>query len=447
LLIPPEQLPDVRQIFDELVEGGGPNYSTNDWFSKTGERRTISWSNTVARDASGAIEYVVGTGRDITDYLATEAALRNNRSLLQMIIATSPDAVVTIDSSGRIESFNASAEEMFGYSAQELVGLNVNILMPEPYAAAHDRYLAHYRTTKERRIICIGREVAGKRKDGSVFPIELAVGEVELDGRQLFTGFIRDISRRRNAEEALRASLERQRELQGEFHHVSRLSAMGEMAATLAHELNQPLTAVINYVQACRRLLEADTPEAAARLPELIGKATEQAHRAGDIISHIRGFVTRGDAERGTADLNAVIRQASGLALVGTQAEAIDVTMDLSDELPDVIVDSLQIQQVVVNLVRNSVDALQDCTERAITVRTWKVDEDRVAVSVSDNGPGLDPGIAEKLFEPFNTTKENGMGIGLSVCRSIVQEHGGAIEAIPNPDGGVRFEFWLPIEG
>jgi two-component system sensor kinase FixL len=318
--------------------------------------------------------------------------------------------------------------------------------MPEPYASKHDGYLDHYHRTRERRIIGIGREVAAKRKDGTEFPIELAVGEVKFDQRTRFTGFIRDITRIKDAELALRDSLERERELQTEFHHVSRLSAMGEMAATLAHELNQPLTAVINYVQATRRLLQSGGPAAQAKVPELVGKAVDQAHRAGEIISHLRGFVTRGESARVSVDVNAVVGEACDLALVGAKAQGIDVTLALADDLPLASMDRVQIQQVIVNLVRNSIDALQECETRAIEIRTSRIDPAYVAIAVADTGPGLDPEIAAKLFQPFNTSKKTGMGIGLSVCRSIVLEHGGTIDASPNPGGGVVFSVVLPVE-
>ena len=446
LLIPPEQRTEVKSIFAALLQGQAPNNFTNDWIGKDGERRRIAWSNTVARRADGTVEYVIGAGIDMTDQLAAEAALRNNRSLLQMIINTSPEAIITIDSRGTVESFNVAAEQMFGYAADEVIGRNVSLLMPEPYASKHDGFLDHYLRTHERRIIGIGREVAAKRKDGTVFPIELAVGEMEFDQRTRFTGFIRDITRIKEAELALRESLERERELQTEFHHVSRLSAMGEMAATLAHELNQPLTAVINYVQATRRLLQSGAPAAQAKVPELVGKAVDQAHRAGEIISHLRSFVTRGESTRVSVDVNAIVGEACDLALVGAKAQGIGVTLALADDLPLTSMDRVQIQQVIVNLVRNSIDALQDCEVRRIEVRTSRVDPAHVAIVVADNGPGLDPEIAAKLFQPFNTSKKNGMGIGLSVCRSIVQEHGGTIDAAPNPGGGVVFTVVLPLE-
>ena len=576
LLTPPDERDGVKAIFGDLLEQQEARTFSGNWLTKGRDRRRVSWSMTVSRQSGCSGAHVICTGIDMTDQLATEAALRSNRSLLQMIIATSPDAIITIDSGGNIESFNATAEQMFGYSADEVIGRNVSYLMPDPYASEHDGYMARYRNTGERRIIGIGREVVAKRKDGTVFPIELAVGEVELDQNKRFTGFIRDISRRRaaeigraesdrrlaealeglplgvilcdadgrvthcnremhrllaplgdalrigaeyehliglmvesdtvatgastkaqwlndrlahirsaentqseircadgtwalamehktsngeivalrmditrlkKAEAALRASLERQRELQAEFHHVSRLSAMGEMAATLAHELNQPLTAVINYVQACRRLLQADAPSEAGKVPELIGKAVDQAHRAGEIIGHLRGFVTRIDSERCPADVNAVVREACDLSLVGARAEGIGVTMDLADDLPPAVMDRVQIQQVIVNLVRNSVDALQDSDRRSITVRTRRSASGDVSIAVSDSGPGLDPNIAAKLFEPFNTSKKNGMGIGLTVCRSIVQEHGGKIGAAAAPEGGVVFTVELPLEG
>ena len=200
LLIPPDQADAVRAVFQASVQGQGPNTFVNDWVAKDGERRRISWSNTASYRSDGSVEYVIGAGIDMTDQLATETALRNNRSLLQMIIAASPDAIITIDSAGIIESFNETAEKLFGYAAHEVIGRNVSYLMPEPYSSEHDGYLARYLGTGERRIIGIGREVTAKRKDGTVFPIELAVGEVEFDQRKRFTGFIRDISRRRDAE-------------------------------------------------------------------------------------------------------------------------------------------------------------------------------------------------------------------------------------------------------
>lgn len=434
----------VRAVFDDLHESVQPNSNTNDWITKNGERRRIAWSNTVSVGDNGSVEYVIGTGIDITDRLAVESALRRNRTLLQSMIATSPDAIITIDQEARIESFNVAAEKMFGYTAGEVIGKNVHILMPEPYRSEHDGYLNRYETTGEKRIIGIGREVVGLRKDGTTFPIELAVGEVGQGDQRRFTGFIRDITKRREAEEQLRASLQRIQEIQAEFTHVSRLSAMGEMAATLAHELNQPLTAVMNYVQAGRRVMKADRPDTQERIEDVLSKASAQAHRAGEIIRRLRSFVARGETEKMPDDINEVVADACDLALVGARTEGVDFTMQFDDALRPVMVDRVQIQQVVVNLLRNSIDALEGRPDAAIQVTT-RQDGDAVRVAVADNGPGLDKEIASKLFQSFNTSKPDGMGIGLSVSRSIVEDHGGRIDATPCPDGGVEFWFTLPL--
>ncbi len=444
VLIAEEDIEAVRVVFEGLHETMRPNNHTNDWITKSGERRRITWSNTVSVGENGDVEYVIGTGIDITDRLAVESALRRNRTLLQSMITTSPDAIITIDTEARIESFNIAAENMFGYSAGEVIGKNVHILMPEPYRTEHDGYMHRYETTGERRIIGIGREVVGLRKDGTTFPIELAVGEVEFGDQRRFTGFIRDITKRREAEEQLHTSLQRIQEIQAEFTHVSRLSAMGEMAATLAHELNQPLTAVMNYVQAGRRVMKSDLPGAPEKIEDVLSKASAQAHRAGEIIRRLRSFVARGETEKMPDDINEVVTDACDLALVGARTEGVVFTTQFDDALPPVLIDRVQIQQVVVNLLRNSIDALEGRTDAAVQVTT-RQEADAVRVAVADNGPGLDKEIADKLFESFNTSKPDGMGIGLSVSRSIVEDHGGRIDAVPCPDGGVEFYFTLPL--
>ncbi len=444
VLIADEDIERVRIVFEDLNETMRPNNHANDLITKSGERRRISWSNTISVGKDGDVEYVIGMGIDITDRLAVESALRRNRTLLQSMIATSPDAIITIDRNARIESFNIAAEEMFGYSAGEVIGKNVHILMPEPYRTEHDGYMHRYETTGERRIIGIGREVVGLRKNGSTFPIELAVGEVEFGDQRRFTGFIRDITKRREAEEQLRASLQRIQEIQAEFTHVSRLSAMGEMAATLAHELNQPLTAVMNYVQAGRRVMKSDRSDAQDKIEDVLTKASAQAHRAGEIIRRLRSFVARGETEKMPDDINEVVADACDLALVGARTEGVEFTTKFDDTLRPVLIDRVQIQQVVVNLLRNSIDALEGRSGAAIRVTTQSAG-DAVRVAVADNGPGLDKEIADKLFESFNTSKPDGMGIGLSVSRSIVEDHGGRIDAVPCPEGGVEFWFTLPL--
>jgi two-component system sensor kinase FixL len=366
------------------------------------------------------------------------ASLREREARLRSILETAPDAIIVIDERGIMESYSPAAERLFGFTAAEAIGRNVNMLMPSPYREKHDSYIGHYLATGERRIIGIGRVVVGRRKDGSTFPMELAVGEAMVKGRRVFTGFIRDLTERQLTESRLQ-------ELQAELLHVSRLSDVGQMAAALAHELNQPLAAIVNYVQAARRFLDAAQLPLPPRILETMDKAVAQAGRAGEIIQHLRAFIRKGDSERHTENLNKVVEEATALGLVGAKESGIKARVDLSAEALSVVIDKVQIQQVVFNLIRNSVESLQESDRRELSVVTGRDSQGMAEVSVSDSGPGLAPAVAERLFQPFVTTKEKGMGLGLSICRSIVEAHGGRLWASANPDGGVAFQFTVPL--
>jgi two-component system sensor kinase FixL len=360
-------------------------------------------------------------------------------ALLRAIIETAPDALIAIDERGLIQIANPAAERLFQYSAEELLGKNVSMLMPAPHRHGHDGYIARYLRTGEKRIIGIGRAVVGSRKDGTTFPMELAVGEARLGEHRLFTGFVRDLTERQEAERRLH-------ELQAELLQVSRLSIMGEMASGLAHELNQPLTAIMNYVQACRRLLERDEGIRPERVRELMDKAVAQASRGGQIINRLRRFMAAGETERACEDVNRVVEEASALALVGARDKGIVVQARLARGLPDVLIDKVQIHQVVINLIRNGIDALAGTAgERTIVLQTQRGGPGEVEVTVADTGPGLAAQVKSRLFQPFVTTKAEGMGIGLSICRTIVDGHGGRIWASDHPGGGAAFHFTLPV--
>ncbi len=422
-------------------------------YTKTGERRIIG----IGREVEGLrkdgstfpMKLSVGEGRladtsffvgiihDETERKHSEQLLREREARLATILETSPDAIIMIDELGIIESFNAAAVRLFGYDADEVVGRNIKLLMPAPYRDQHDEYLARYRATGEKRIIGIGRVVVGLRKDGATFPMELAVGEIRMGARRMFTGFIRDISERQAAERSVR-------ELQDELLHVSRLSAMGEMSAALAHELNQPLTAVTNFIKAARRTIETVQAPQIAKIQDLLDKAAAQTLRAGQIIRRLRNFVEKGETSRHLEDLNDVVEEALGLGMVGAAEAGIQVETLFGANLPEVMIDRIQIQQVILNLLRNAVDALQSVATRRLGIATAAKDG-FATVTVTDTGTGLEPEVAKKLFQPFITTKANGMGIGLSVCRSIVEAHGGRITATPNPGGGTVFQFCIPL--
>jgi two-component system, LuxR family, sensor kinase FixL len=377
----------------------------------------------------------VGIIRDITQRKAAEIALRESELRWRSIVDTVPDAIIVIDAAGTVESFSPAAERLFGYSASEVVGHNVKKLMPQPYSDAHDDYLRRYMATGERHIIGIGRIVVGQRKNGETFPMELAVGEFASPNGKFFTGFVRDLTERQQAERRIE-------DLQTELLHASRLSVMGQMASTMAHELNQPLTAVTNYLEAAKHLMShgAVTPE---RLAELMEKAIAQAQRAGEVIRQLRQFVSKGETERRTQNLNQLVEEALGLGLVGARQLGVRVSLELDHDLPPVIVDPVQIQQVVLNLVRNAVEAMEDVGRRELSITTHVVG-DQIEARIADTGTGIAPELANRLFQPFVTTKKTGMGLGLSICREIVEAHHGRLSAEPRPGGGTVFLLRLP---
>jgi two-component system sensor kinase FixL len=356
---------------------------------------------------------------------------------LQSILDTVPDAMVVIDERGIVQSFSAAAERLFGYRAPEVIGTNVKLLMPSPYREGHDGYLERYLRTGEKRIIGVGRVVVGERKDGSTFPMELSVGEMRSSNQRFFTGFVRDLTEGQETEARLQ-------ELQSELVHMSRLTSMGEMASTLAHELNQPLSAIANYLKGSRKLLESAPDERSTMIRDAMDKAADQALRAGEIIRRLRDFVARGESERRVESVKKLIEEASALALVGAKDLGVRVRFAFDPTIELVLADKVQVQQVLLNLIRNAIEAMEGSQNRDLVISTRAADEDMLAISVADTGHGIAPDMTPQLFQPFVTTKRHGMGVGLSISRTIVEAHGGSIAPRRNPAGGTVFSFTLP---
>lgn len=489
---------------------------------------------------------------------------RDQSGLLAAILATAVDGIIAIDLKGDVLLYNRACEKLFGYRANEVVGQNVKMLMPEPYRHEHDNYLANYHRTGERRVIGIGREVVGRRKDGSTFPMYLSVGEGGLTGQRFFIGIIHDLSALRweteqregadrllaqivqSSEDAItsvamdgtitswnaaaeriygftpaeaigrhisvilppdkvseedeimeqvrvglalqhfetvrrhkdghdvlvslsvapifdasgtmigasktardvterKRSEERLLGMQNELAHVGRLSAMGQMSAAIAHELNQPLTAIANYAKAAQRLLQNEAPEPrqlqSAR--EAMEKAVAQTLRAGTIIRYLRDFVEKRESRKSPEDINEVIREAVSLGMVGHSHSNVRLTLSLHPTPPRIPVDKVQIQQVLINLVRNAMEAMADVERRELIISS-DIGGQGLRIMVQDTGPGFAPQIAARLFQPFVTTKADGMGIGLKICQSIIEGHGGTIEARQG-EPGATFVIQLPF--
>ncbi len=372
------------------------------------------------------------TNEAIRDIRAREAHLRS-------ILDTVPEAMIVIDERGAIQSFSSAAERLFGYRPDEVLGKNVKMLMPQPYRGDHDGYLRRYLATGVRRIIGIGRVVVGERRDGTTFPMELAVGEMRSAGQRFFTGFIRDLTERQATEARLQ-------ELQSELVHISRLTAMGEMGTALAHELNQPLSAIANYLKGAERLAAGLAGERAATLAEALAKATEQALRAGHIIRRLRDFVGRGESEKRVESIARLVEEAGALALVGAKERGVTVRYQLDRQLDRVVADRVQVQQVLLNLMRNAIEAMDVGERRELTVSSGAAADGMVKIDVVDTGSGIAPEVAERLFQPFVTSKLHGMGVGLSISRTIIEAHGGRIWAEARP-GGTCFSLTLPDAG
>ena len=356
---------------------------------------------------------------------------------LRSILATVPDAMIVIDEWGTILSFSTAAEKMFGFSEAEVIGENVSMLMPSPDRERHDSYLENYRETGERKIIGIGRVTTARHRDGFTFPIELSIGEALHGDKRIFTGFIHDITHRQQTELRLQ-------DLQSGLAHVGRVKEMGMLASSLAHELNQPLTAVAAYCETARDLL-ASPPDSATLvvLREALDDACQQAIRAGQIVRRLRDFISHGETERKIESLPRLVSEANALALVGSREHGIEVQIQLDPRAEQVFVDRVQIQQVVVNLIRNAIDAMIEGPVRSLSIRTDPEPGQFVRISIEDTGSGISEAVASQLFQPFVTSKKSGVGIGLSICRTIVEAHGGRIWFEPAQDSGTIFHFTL----
>ncbi|MBI4006375.1 MAG: PAS domain S-box protein [Gammaproteobacteria bacterium] len=535
------------------------------------------------------------------------ALLIQKRLLNQAIINTAVDGIITINSGGIIQTFNHAAQDIFGYSAEEVIGHNVSTLMPSPYHEEHDQYIKNYLDTGQKKIIGIGREVTGLRKDGSTFPLDLSVGEYYFGEEQHFVGILRDITARKKIQEnitirtnqlAALTSLSEQllsnlpfeelmnkiayaiantlgmeyvkilellpdqknllfhvgigwphtmikgktipvesdsmlaytlqtdqpvvvynlktdprfkdtpllssngivscvsisigernrpfgilcackdreyvfddneisfiksvanllgiainrkqteiriRDLQQKMLSMSRINTIGELGTALAHELNQPVTALMNYVNACRRIFDTSKVNISNNVVELMDKIVAQANRVSLIINHLRDYVNTGVLHRYPENLNTVIQDAGRLIMAEAIDKNIRVKYDLQSDLPPVFIDKIQIQQVVFNLLHNSMRALEQSIKRELTIKTAQSPGQAIEVLIQDTGPGIDPGIFDLDFKNIFSTDEHGMGIGLSICKSIIEGHEGLLWTSVTPGGGATVHFTIPI--
>lgn len=321
--------------------------------------------------------------------------------------------------------------------ALELIGCNIDLLIPDQSKEKHHAMMS----SRVKEVISHVRTVEGLRKDGSLVPLDISISEFSIDGAGYFTSIVRDVSVRMQKEREDKEHLD-------ELAQVTRLGLMGEMASGLAHELNQPLTAIAGYTQACLNFLQADRPDL-VQLRQVLQKTYEQALRAGQIIHRMRAFLSNKQINRSTIVINDLINVSLSLSFADLKANNIALCLDLAEHLPALCGDSVQLEQVLINLIRNSVDALKSLPEaiqRMLSIQTWLGDHHDVVIRVKDNGPGIDPAKQEKIFTPFYTSKKTGMGMGLSISQSIIKAHGGVLSFNSIPGKGTTFYFTLPVQ-
>jgi PAS domain S-box-containing protein len=394
----------------------------------------------------GGEPHLIVVSHDITARKRAEEAVRESQRRFAGIVELADDAIISIDDERHITLFNEGAERTFGYEAKEVLGQPIEMLLPASARKEHRRHVNNFAKNPDAsRVMGEQRGLLGRRKDGTEFPAEISISKLETEGKHVFTAILRDITERKRAEEALQARQARLRELQTELLNVSRQSAMGELSSALAHELNQPLAAIMNYVQASRRMIKKGGGTASEKAYQMMDNAIDQADRAGAIMRGLRDIVEKGETARGESDINKVVEEASALGLIGAARKGIVVDLEFGANLPTVIINEIQIQQVVMNLVRNGVEAMAASKKRDLTIKTALDGENMVEIAIENTGPGLAKEVEERLFQPFVSTKAGGMGIGLSISHSIVEAHGGRLWATPNPDGGTVFHFTLPL--
>lgn len=374
----------------------------------------------------------------LSDTTGQYADTRSLEPLMRSVLASVPDAMIVIDQKGQMLAFSAAAERLFGYKASDVAGKNVSLLMTGANETHHDQYIRNYLSTGEKQIIGIGRIVEAKLSDGRTIPVELKIGEAEIDGQKLFTGYIRDISEQQ-------ANALRLTQMQVELANFSRLSAVGTMASAMAHELNQPLTAVANYLEAARDLLNAADADTLAFIQEALDAAATQSIRAGQIVRRLRDYVSRGELDMRPVKLSEVVEDATSLAKVGFEGQLAHVIAHIPDDFPPVLADRLQLRQVIVNLIRNAIEALEDTETPQIWISA-QLHDDLAQIIIEDNGPGIPNAEEASPFDAFNSTKPGGMGLGLSICQTIMDAHGTLIEYVPSDRGGAAFKFTLRLD-
>jgi two-component system sensor kinase FixL len=359
---------------------------------------------------------------------------------LEVLMDAAVDAIIIIDSEGKILRFNRAAQEMFVYTAKEVCGRNVSMLMSDNHSIKHDEYIKHYLDTGEARVIGLVLEETGVKSDGSTFPLKLSVGEVKGDGGSQFISIIHDLSEKKAGEEKVR-------QLEEQLLHADRLVILGELTAGIAHEINQPLTAIAAYADAGRHLIQRSSGGSPENINVICEKIAEQSRRAAEVVQRLRKLVQTGSVSKARHDINKIVNNTILLFDYEIKKRLLKLEFFPAEGIDILYVDDIQIQQILINLVKNGLDAIRSSGQKEgrITIHVKKTGK-VVFIEVQDNGPGVSQADRRHLFESFFTTKPKGVGLGLSICKNIAAAHGGNLKYESPVEGGSRFTLTLPLE-